>query len=497
MTVFETMIGALERAAVNQPAAIALRDDDGAWTYAQLREATGRVAGWLRDGGVGAGDRVVLRLTNHRQMVALLLGTMQNNSIAVPLGTEMRQYHLRTVLADAAPALVIGEDDDLSVLRDAAPDRLVSGLSEVWTAVTSAAATSIAEPDPDSLALLMYTSGSTSTPKAVMSPHRTVVFATEAIQHALGYRADDVILTPIPLAFDYGLYQLFLALLTGARLRLSDASFPVNAMRAILDDGVTVVPVVPSLAELLITMAARKAPATSRVRMFTNTGAALTPAVIAGLRKHFVNAQVVPMYGTTECKRISILEPDGDLARPGSCGKPLQGTEVLIVAEDGKVLPAGQIGEITVRGPHVMAGYWRAPEVTAQRFRRDADGAYTLHTGDYGRLDEDGYLYFDGRRDDLFKRRGVRMSVVEIEAAAMDVPGVRAAAVFAPTAEHDLTVCAVTSLTSRQLIDALGERLEPAKVPTNVLHLDTMPLTPNGKTDRTTLRGRLADPAAA
>jgi len=211
----------------------------------------------------------------------------------------------------------------------------------------------------------------------------------------------------------------------------------VRLISTIHERGVTVIPVVPSLAELLVRLAARH-PAVLPVRLFTNTGAALTAPMIASLRARFPHASVVPMFGITECKRVSIAEYDGDLLRPGAVGRPLDGTELLITGDDGRPLAAGQVGEIVVRGPHVMSGYWRAPQLTAQRFRRDpVTGVMSLHTGDYGRLDADGYLYFEGRRDDMFKRSGLRVSALEIEAAACDVPGVRAAAVLPPAGTRD------------------------------------------------------------
>ncbi|MEU4745384.1 class I adenylate-forming enzyme family protein, partial [Actinosynnema sp. NPDC023658] len=118
--------------------------------------------------------------------------------------------------------------------------------------------------------------------------------------------------------------------------------------------------------------------------------------------------------------------------RPGSCGLPLPGTEAYAADEDGHRLPAGEVGELVVRGPNVMAGYWRAPELTARRFRRDAFGQPVLHTGDRCRFDEDGHLHFVGRDDDIYKQRGIRVSSLEVEAAALDVPGVELAALLPP-----------------------------------------------------------------
>jgi acyl-CoA synthetase (AMP-forming)/AMP-acid ligase II len=148
-------------------------------------------------------------------------------------------------------------------------------------------------------------------------------------------------------------------------------------------------------------------------------------------------------------------------------------------------VPAGEVGEIVAVGPHVMPGYWRNEETTAQAFRTDPDtGQRRLHTGDYGRLDPDGYLYFEGRRDDMFKRKGFRMSTLEIEAAAMDVPGIRAAAALPPSDRHDLALFVEADLTPGTVRKELARRLEPAKVPAICRVLTEFPLTQHGKNAR-------------
>jgi acyl-CoA synthetase (AMP-forming)/AMP-acid ligase II len=191
------------------------------------------------------------------------------------------------------------------------------------------------------------------------------------------------------------------------------------------------------------------------------------------------------MFGISECKRVTIMPPAAELDRPGSVGLPLPGTEVVIVDEAGRPVPAGQTGEIVVRGPHVMAGYWRAPEITARTFRPDpGTGQVSLHTGDYGRLDADGYLYFEGRRDDMFKHRGARVSTIEIEAAALDIPGVRGAVAVPPADGEQLTIFVATELAAPAVLRELAARLEAAKVPAVCHVVAEIPLTANGKNER-------------
>src|SRR5512146_220897 len=218
------------------------------------------------------------------------------------------------------------------------------------------------------------------------------------------------------------------------------------------------------------------------------TGAAMPEATLNGLRHLIPTLRVQLMYGLTECKRVSIMPPDEDLTRPGSCGRPLPGTEVLVLDQDGARLPPRALGEFVVRGPHVMAGYWRAPEATAQRFRW-AEGLFPqLHTGDYGWLDEDGYLYFVGRRDDIYKQGGFRVSTIEVEGAARRIREIEAAAVVPPgDGRPAAALFAVTSLTPAAVLRAIRSELEDFKVPGRCVVVDRLPLTGHGKPDRQAL----------
>jgi amino acid adenylation domain-containing protein len=476
----------LATAVADRPDRPALRYAGDAWSYAELAAQVESTAGWLAGRGVRPGDRVLVQLPSRPQLVTLFWAVTGLGAVFVPINPAMKQFHLRCVIADSAPVLAVVESGtipgvptvelaDLPRAGAAQPER-PAGLA----------------PEPAQPAIFIYTSGSTAAPKAVVLPHAPVAFAAQAIQRVLGYRPDDVVFCRLPLSFDYGLYQILLAALAGAELVLAADEPEVRLLRQLRTAGATVFPAVPSLAGVLVKLVARD-PGPTRLRMVTNTGAALPDAVIDALRAGFPGIQVVRMYGTTECKRISIMPPDEQFERPGSVGRALPGTRVAVLDADGRELPPGEVGEIVVTGPHVMAGYHNQPELTARTFRRTGDGGVRLHTGDYGWLDADGYLWFAGRRDDLFKRKGARMSTLEIEAAAMDIPGVRDAAVLAPTDGHDLAVFVVADLDPVAVLRGLSERLEPAKVPAICRVLTALPLTANGKSAKQQLAAELAE----
>ncbi|KIZ18068.1 peptide synthetase [Streptomyces natalensis ATCC 27448] len=476
------VVDVLDHAAAARGGELAVTDDHGDWSYAQLADHSRRFAQWLHHSGVSAGDRVVVRATASREFVAMLYGCLRAGAVFVPLGPATTAYQLGQVVADAQPRLVITDrtppDETAATARS---------LQEVWAEVRrpgGPAPHTRAEAAPADTALLIYTSGSTAAPKAVVSPHERVLWATRAVAARLRYQTDDIVLCRLPLAFDYGLYQVFLCALAGARLVLLSQAADLRLAAVARECGATVVPLVPSLATMLL-HSARRDPGPSRIRLFTNTGEELPHAVLAQLREHFPRAGIQLMYGTTECKRISVLEVDGDRRRPGSVGRSLDGTRIRILTADGVPAAPGETGEIVVSGPHVMAGYWRAPELTAARFRSDPQtGEVRLHTGDFGHLDSDGYLYFHGRGDDMFKRHGVRTSAAEIESAARDIPGVDHAVLLPPTDRRDMVLCVVTTLTPAEVLRHLGTLLDPARVPDQCRVFDRFPLSANGKTDR-------------
>ncbi|MEU3457844.1 AMP-binding protein [Micromonospora sp. NPDC006766] len=480
----------LDAAAADSPTRWAVRDATGRWSYAQLADRAYAFAAWLRAHGVNRGDRVVVQSPTRRELVAMFYGAARAGAIFVPLNKAMKQFHLASVVRDADPALIIATPELAGNLRelDAAPLHDFDDVClEVLNMSRGPRSPQTVEVWPTDLAALIYTSGSTARPKAVMAPHAQVTFASRAIQEEMQYRPDDVVFCRFPLSWDYGLYKVLLCALGRSEIVLADNESDLVLLRRMRETGSTVLPIVPSLATMVTLLAKRSDDPMPPLRLISNTGAALPAATIDTLRELFPGVRVVRQYGQTECKRITVMPPEEDLDRPDSVGRPFRGTTVRILGPDGEEVPVGQVGEIVVEGPHVMPGYWRLPELSAKTFRHTPGGDLRLHTGDYGSVDVDGYLYFEGRRDDMFKRRGIRMSTTEIEAAAMDIAGVRAAAAVPPGNGYDLTIFVESDLAPQVVIKELAIRLEPAKVPAACRVLETFPLTLHGKNARQAL----------
>lgn len=480
----------LDRAAAAHGPRRAVRDGAGGWTYRELRAASRAVTAALAERGTAPGDRILCLLPGSREFVAVLYGALRRGAVLVPVAEETADFRLRQLLEDSRPSLVVASVARLEAIRAltavpvvTAPDLLRPAPS------TGDARTPPAGPAPlpRNPALLLYTSGTTARPKGIVCPHSAVVWSARAIASALRYGPEDIVYNRLPMSFDYGLYQVFLCALAGAEAVFPNGLLAAGELVTVRESGATVLPLVPTLAELLTRLAARD-PRPTSLRLFTNTGAALAGPEAARLREAFPGTAIISMYGMSECKRISIATPDEDLAHPGTVGRALPGTRLFVVDGEDRPLPPGEVGQIVSAGPHVMAGYWGAPDADAERFGLAPDGTgRAVRTGDFGRLDEDGRLYFVGRRDDLFKRRGQRTSCQEVEGAMLDVPGVEAAACAPPGPDGRLTVWAVGRLAPHEVLQGVADRLGPAKRPDRCLMLERMPRTPNGKVDRAAL----------
>jgi acyl-CoA synthetase (AMP-forming)/AMP-acid ligase II len=369
-------------------------------------------------------------------------------------------------------------------------------------AAASAEKPSVGTIDLD-LATIIYTSGSTGTPKGVMSTHRNMVFAATSISTYLENTADDIIFCALPLAFDYGLYQLIMAMRVGATLVLEkNFVFPYKAIEIMVRERVTGFPGVPTMFSLLLGLKDLANYDLSALRYVTNTAAALPVSHILALRAAFPQATLFSMYGLTECKRVCYLPPQELDQRPGSVGIAIPGTEVYIVDENGTRVPPGTIGELVVRGSHVMRGYWEKPTETAERYKPGPlPGETVLYTGDLFRMDEDGFLYFISRKDDIIKSRGEKVSPKEIENTLYAMEGVREVAVVGvPDATLGEAIKVFVApqegvvLTERDVRAYCARHLEDFMMPKYVEIWPALPKGGTGKIDKKELRACVASP---
>ncbi|MEM7600789.1 MAG: class I adenylate-forming enzyme family protein [Verrucomicrobiota bacterium] len=496
--------GMLFSASHARPDAVFLEDRHGnLLTFSETERQVRSLAGFLVSLGVKRGDRVAIHLQNRVEIAVALFAVAQVGATYVVLNSRLKPRGLEKILDQAEPVAIVFDESTESNLEGAEgiPTRIRIGEASLpgqisWDDAISHAPSSDPWPGYDvDAACLVFTSGSTGTPRGVTLSHDNICYVVGAIQDRLKYKADDTIGCFLPLAFDYGLYQIFLAAQSGAKLYIGDPDQVGPRLPQVMKQAaVSVLPGVPSVYAALIALGRRRPLDLPELRAITNTGERLPQSYIQEFQKMFPGLEVFVMYGLTECKRVSIMTPEELLSHPDSVGRALSGTEVYAVDEEGNRLESGEVGELVVRGRHVAHGYLRAPEETAKRFRKRApESAVELFTGDSGSVDAEGFLYFSARADDLLKHRGNRISPVEIENEACTLEGIVEASLLKRESDDTLHLFVTTSLPIEQdvILRQLSESLEPAKVPEFVVMLDAMPKSMNGKIDRKELLGRL------
>lgn len=492
------LAGDLRASAARDPGKVAVVAPGRRLSYGELDAAADRVARGLAALGIERGDRVALFLPNGAPLAEALYGVLRAGAAITPLNPSMKEDKLARVLAHAEAAAVICDDQREPVAAAAAAR---AGKLPVVSDVASLdgghgpAPPGALEVD---LAALMYTSGSTGEPKGVMVTHGNMAFAAGSIVEYLEMGPDDRILCVLPLSFNYGLYQLLTCVRVGATLVLEPGlGLPGRVVGLLEDERITGLPGVPTVFGVLVGLdglAGRELP---HLRFLTSAGAALPAAKVEAVRRTFPGARLYSMYGQTECTRVCYLPPDQLDARPSSVGIAIPGTEAWVEDEEGHPAGPDEVGELMVRGSHVMQGYWRDPAGSAAKLRPGRwPWERVLATGDLFRCDADGYLYFVGRRDDLIKSRGEKVAPREVEEVLHALPGVREAAVvgvedalLGQAVHAHVSLVEGAAVGEADLRRGCAERLETHMVPQRVVIHADLPRTPNGKLDRRALAG--------
>ena len=519
MTHFRLVQEFLEKSAQKLPDKIALVCGERRLTYAEIDEKANRVANALKNMGVSRGDRVALFMQNSVELVIGIFAVLKADAVFVVINPTTKPDKLVYILNNCAVTCLFFSPQqkmDWGEIRQHCPSLkafvLTHGesihLSENKNVYlfdeilkTSPSNRPIPKNIDLDLACLIYTSGSTGEPKGVMSDHSNIIFAVDSITSYIGNTEDDIVIDVLPLSFDYGLYQLLMVFSFGGRLILEKGfNYPAQILTQIEKEKVTGFPGVPTIFSMLVNMDLSSYDLSS-LRYMTNTAATLPPAHILKIRDTFPNVKLFSMYGLTETKRTLYLPPSQLDAKPDSVGIAIPGTEVWIEDENGNRLGAGEVGELVVRGRHVMRGYWGDPDKTARGFYRrvTAGGGEDLfyRTGDLVQLLPDGNYKYLGRKDRQIKTRGYRVELDEIEVALLSHEGVQEAAVYpmpdgqgSNLIEAAVTPKAGATFTEADLIGYIARRLPPYALPVHIAILTDFPRTSTGKIDRRALQAQ-------
>jgi long-chain acyl-CoA synthetase len=480
------------------PARIAIVDGDRRIDYGTLWQQARDFAGDLQHHGVQPGDRIAIVLPNRIEAVVACYGAWLARAIAVPLNVQARERDFAPWLRHCEPACVVHERGHADV------ERVIAGLAVKPRAIALDPAMPLpsfpqrhpawAGPEtwPGRPAAIIYTSGTTGAPKGVTLSHANLLSNASAVVSYLGLRPGDSVLSVLPFYYAYGASVLHTHLISGARVVLEpNLLFPRAIVDTIAREGVTGFSGVASTFALLLDHGGLGTRELPRLRYLTHAGGALPTALAGRLRTALPRTRLFVMYGQTEATaRICWLPPEQLPRRPGSAGRPLRGTELRVVGEDGNTARPGEPGEVEVRGPGVMLGYWNDPQATARAIH---DG--WLRTGDIGHLDRDGYLYLSGRRSDMVKTGAHRVFPGDVEEVIAEIPGVA-----------EVAVVGIDDALLGQVVKAFvvapsplprggdtvkahcRSRLAPYKVPREVEFVDALPRTASGKVRRVALK---------
>lgn len=472
-------------------------------TYFQVFQLTEKLLAHFHHLGLKKGDRVVISTGNSIMTVIAFWAALKIGAIASIIHPKTPPNHYQYILKDAAPSLLIclkeqeSSSCEVAHIISVERDSLDLALFDLLERKDSFVEIPVLDVD---LACILYTSGSTGEPKGVMLNHRNMLSASISINQYLKYNSEDRILCALPISFDYGLYQMILAFLVGATLYLeSDFQFPLKTLKAISTNKITIFPVVSSMVPILFAHYRRFNYDFSSIRSITNTGSALSSRHIEMINELFPLVNIYSMYGLTECKRCTYLPPEKLPEKPDSVGVAIPNSELWVVDEKGSRLKPNEIGEIVIRGAAVMQGYWNKPEKTAEKLRPGSwPGEKILYTGDYGWLDEEGFLYLHGRADEILKSRGVKVSLLEIETILSKAPGIKEVAVIGE--EDEVLGAAISAFmitdgrTSMEDIRKFcRENLVPEKIPHFFHVVPNLPKNSNGKIDKPYLKRNLIE----
>lgn len=506
----------------------ALTDRTRTVSYGDLWAESLAAAAALVGLGLRENDRVAVFLDKRIETVVAILGTSAAGGVFVPVNPVLRPAQVVHILADCSVRVLVTSPERLSSLREelkgcAALEDVVLVASRVgssdsgdevagaadhyrthaWSQLTrSTIRTPRSRIDLD-MAAILYTSGSTGRPKGVVLSHRNLVVGAESVSSYIGNVPEDVILAALPLSFDAGFSQLTTAFAVGAHVILMNYVLPQDVPRLCAKHGVTGLTAVPPLWHQVAGIDWPEA-ATSSLRYFANTGGRMPRTTLDRLRQLFPRALPYLMYGLTEAFRSTYLDPGEIDRRPDSIGKAIPDAEVLVVRPDGTRCDPGEHGELVHRGALVALGYWGDETRTAERFRGAPRGTSewrpsetAVWSGDTVVADEEGFLYFVGRADEMIKTSGYRVSPTEIEEAAYDSGLVRDAVALGVADDRlgqrvVLFVAPGDAYAEQGLLDGLRSRLPLFMVPSEIRVLVELPRSPNGKLDRVALRGELS-----
>ncbi len=483
------LAGNLVATVATHPSRVAIRLDDHAITYEGLDEASARVAGWLGELGIGPGDRVGLMLPNLPQFPVIYYGILRAGAVVVPMNPLFKSREVEYYLADSeASALFAWE----GVATEAAAGAAAAGTPfiEVPTAdfaselMQHPAVGEVVDRAPDDTAVILYTSGTTGKPKGAELTHANLMSNVAACVALFDPQPDDVIFGGLPLFHSFGqTCGLNSAVAAGASLTLIPRFDAGKALEVLERDRVTILQAVPTMYIALLGHPGHTDVDTSSLRICVSGGASLPVEVLRGFERDFGGA-ILEGYGLSETSPVATFNHPNRERKPGSIGTPIEGVELRLLGPDDTDVEPDAVGEIAIKGPNVMKGYWRKPEATAAVIRDE-----WFRTGDLARRDDEGYYFIVDRVKDMIIRGGFNIYPREIEEVLYEHPAVAEAAVvglpddtFGEEVGAAVTLKEGAEATPEELREFVKERVAAYKYPRVIWFVPGgLPKGPTGK----------------
>ncbi|MFN8204087.1 MAG: long-chain fatty acid--CoA ligase [Solirubrobacteraceae bacterium] len=457
-------------------------------TYRVLDEGSARVAGLLRARGVGPGDRVGIMLPNVPFFAPVYYGILRLGAVVVPMNVLLKGREIAFYCRDSGARVLFAWHDFADAARSGAGEAgtelvLVAPGEFEQLIMATEPVRELADRDDGDTAVILYTSGTTGTPKGAELTHANLRRNADVSRAMFDIGPDDVVLGALPLFHSFGQTCAMNATLAGGgTLTLIPRFDPGKALEILQRDRVTVFAGVPTMYGAMLHYPQRDRFDLSALRVCASGGAAMPVEVMRGFEQAF-GCRVLEGYGLSETSPVASFNQPDRPSKPGSIGTPIEGVEMKVVDDDGHDLPVGEVGEIVIRGHNVMKGYLGRPDATAQAIR-----AGWFHTGDMARVDEDGYFFIVDRKKDMIIRGGYNVYPREVEEVLYEHPAVREAAVVGvPHDEWGEEIGAAVALkegacvSADELREYVKENVAAYKYPRKIWFVDELPKGPTGK----------------
>lgn len=502
-----TLVEALDLAVQAHPDTVAVVSAEGTVTYRELAELVEGTAAWLGEQGLVAGDRLAVALRNSLDAIVAIWACARGGYVFVGLPTRMQPAQWTYVLQHSAPALVLGHEEFQAGLEQAAadaglePSRVLPAGTSLRSATSPWTGQTIAFPDQDSSYATVYTSGTTGRPKAIAMIHRSTIHSAIAYIRLMGLVAGDRTAITFPLYYVTGhVAQVTPMMLVGGTSYPAVDLSPAQLTRMCREEGISYLMVTPSLWPLLLRDKGFRFPDLAHVRVGAFGGSPVPLSTISALRSAMPQLRLYDAYGLSETHSPATILLDHEFDRkPGSIGRPVPCCDVRIIDPDGNDLPSGEAGELLIKGPNITSGYVGDPEGTAKAIQQG-----WLHTGDFCRVDDEGFVYLLDRMKDVVIRGGFKVYSVELEYLLVSHPLIEQAAVFGVPDKlaFEAVACYLkladgATMSTDAVRSFVQERMSDYAVPRYVRVVEEIPRNRTGKIEKPLLRTLLLEELAA